>query len=76
MHTSTEQLAEISNEINLGLLVITHLLLWGRSEAELVEEVAQGYNGVVVCAVDLDILVLDEDGCSYANLLKTGVITD
>lgn len=39
MHTSIEEMAVIASEIKLGLVIMTHLLLWGRSETELVVEV-------------------------------------
>ena len=70
MHTSSEELAEIASEIQPGMLVLTHLLLWGRSEEELLEEVSEGYAGDVVCASDLDIFQLEKDGEGwYSNLL-------
>lgn len=69
MHTSSEELAEIASEINPGVVVMTHLLLWGRSEQELVEEVEAGYDGEVVCANDLDVFVLEDDEIVYGNLL-------
>ena len=55
---------------------MTHLLLWGRSEAELISEVEAGYDGDVLCAYDLDVFELDEDGISYRNLLRVDYITD
>jgi ribonuclease BN (tRNA processing enzyme) len=76
MHTSTEELAEIASEIKPGLLVMTHLLLWGKSENELVKEVEDRYDGNVICADDLDIFELDEEGCSYGNLLQADLFED
>ena len=54
MHTSTEDLSRIASRINPGLLVLTHQLFMGVSEAELLEEVRNGYSGEVVSAHDLD----------------------
>lgn len=76
MHTSTEELAEIASETKPGLVVMTHLLLWGRSETELLAEVAHGYKGEIVCANDLDVFELDKDGCSYRNLLQADIFED
>ncbi len=53
MHTSTEQLAQIANQVQPKLLVLTHLLLWGSTEEELVDEIQQHYDGSVVCGEDL-----------------------
>ena len=76
MHASTEELAEIASEIKPGLLVMTHLLLCGRSESELVAEVGQGYDGEVICADDLDVFELDDVGVSYGNLLRADYFDD
>lgn len=69
MHTSTEELTIIANEIKPNLVVMTHLLLWGSSEEELIKEVESAYDGEVVCADDLDIFVLETDAVVYGNLL-------
>ena len=55
MHTSTTELAEIANKVRPKQLVLTHLLMWGCSEAELVAEIKQTYSGDVVCGQDLGI---------------------
>lgn len=55
MHTSTLELAKIANRVKPKLLVLTHLLMWGYSEAELVAEIKQHYAGEVVCGQDLGI---------------------
>jgi len=76
MHTSSEELAEIASEIKPGLVVMTHLLLWGRSEEKLIAEVESAYDGEVVCADDLDIFILEENGAVYGNLLMDEQIDD
>ena len=55
MHTSTKQLAAIANQVQPKKLVLTHLLLWGASEEELVAEIKETYAGEVVCGEDLGI---------------------
>lgn len=54
-HTSTFELAEIADETRPGLLVLYHTLFWGSSEQEILEEIAQGYNGKVVVGADLQV---------------------
>jgi ribonuclease BN (tRNA processing enzyme) len=54
-HTSTQELAAIANEARPGLLVLTHQLFWGASEADLIDELREfGYVGPVASAHDLD----------------------
>lgn len=55
VHTSTHELAELANQAQPGLLILTHHLFWGTTEAELVAEVRERYAGPVVCGRDLDI---------------------
>lgn len=55
MHTSSTQLADIANKVQPKKLVLTHLLLWGTTEAELVEEIRAGYAGEIVCGRDLGV---------------------
>jgi ribonuclease BN (tRNA processing enzyme) len=55
MHTSTVDLARIASRIKPGLLVLTHQLFMGVSEADLLEEVRSRYSGEVVSARDLDV---------------------
>jgi ribonuclease BN (tRNA processing enzyme) len=54
-HTLAHELAEIANEARPGLLVLTHQLFQGVSEAELLMEIRSTYNGAVVSGKDLDI---------------------
>jgi ribonuclease BN (tRNA processing enzyme) len=55
MHTSTTQLAAIANRVQPGKLVLTHLLLWGTTETELLAEINASYTGEVICGVDLGV---------------------
>ena len=55
MHTSTKQLAAIANQVQPRKLVLTHLLLWGTTEEELVAEIKETYDGEVVCGEDLGV---------------------
>lgn len=54
-HTSASELAKIAGKARPGLLILTHQLFWGSTEAELVDEVRRGYSGRVVSAHDLEI---------------------
>ncbi len=54
-HTSTTELAAIANAVRPGLLILVHQLRWGVSEAELVAEIAELYDGPVVSGRDLTI---------------------
>lgn len=55
MHTSTTQLAGIANRVQPKKLVLTHLLMWGRTEAELIAEITETYPGEVICGQDLGV---------------------
>jgi ribonuclease BN (tRNA processing enzyme) len=54
-HTSSEQLAAIATQAHPGLLVLTHQLFWGTSDADLLAEVKRNYSGRVVSGRDLDV---------------------
>ena len=54
-HTSTKELAEIANEVQPKLLVLTHVLFWGSTEEEIMEEVQASYSGKVSLGQDLSI---------------------
>jgi ribonuclease Z len=53
-HTSGVELGEIAARARPGLLVLYHQLLWGATEAELLAEIRQSFDGPVVFADDLD----------------------
>lgn len=55
VHTSTEQLAHIANQVKPELTILYHQLFWGASEQDLIDEIRQHYNGEVVSGNDLDI---------------------
>ena len=55
VHTSAHELAALANDARPGLLVLTHQLFWGVTEAALVAEVQAQYDGPVVSGRDLDV---------------------
>ncbi len=55
VHTSSRELAEIASKARPGLLVLYHQLFHGVTEAELLREVEERYNGKVVSGHDLDV---------------------
>jgi ribonuclease BN (tRNA processing enzyme) len=55
VHTSTHELAQIAAEARPGCLVLYHQLFWGASEADLLDEIAETYDGQVVSGRDLDV---------------------
>ncbi len=54
-HTSGIELGEVAARAQPKLLVLYHQLMWGATEAELLAEIRQSYDGPVVFAKDLDI---------------------
>ncbi len=54
-HTSGVELGEIAARANPRLLVLYHQLMWGATEAELLAEIRQSFDGPVVFADDLDV---------------------
>jgi ribonuclease Z len=54
-HTSTLELAEIANKAEPGLIVLYHILFWGSTEEELLDEINSHYDGKVIVGRDLDI---------------------
>ena len=54
-HTSGVELGEIAARAKPNLLVLYHQLMWGATEAELLAEIRQSFDGPVVFADDLDI---------------------
>lgn len=54
-HTSTLELAEIASEAMPGKVILYHILFWGSSEEDMMEEIRRGYQGEVVVGRDLDI---------------------
>ena len=54
-HTPTDELAELASNARPKKLVLYHLLFFGASEQEMLEEVRSGYDGEVILANDLDL---------------------
>ena len=54
-HTSTDELADIANKTNPKLIILYHVLSWGQSNDELLNEISDHYKGKVVVGEDLDI---------------------
>jgi len=53
-HTSTHELASIAQKTQPQLLILYHVLFWGSSEQELLQEITDRYKGKVVIGSDLD----------------------
>jgi ribonuclease Z len=53
-HTSTLQLGEIARSAGPGKVILYHILFWGSSEEELLEEIRSVYSGEVHVGRDLD----------------------
>ena len=54
-HTSGYELGELAQRARPKLLVLTHQLLWGATEEQLLEEIHRSFDGEVVYANDLDV---------------------
>ena len=54
-HTSGVELGKIAARANPKLLVLYHQLMWGATEADLLAEIRQNFDGPVVFADDLDV---------------------
>ena len=54
-HTSSGELAEIARQTRPKLLILYHQLFWDATEAELLAEIRQTYDGPVVSGKDLDV---------------------
>ncbi|MFH1000631.1 MAG: MBL fold metallo-hydrolase [Bacteroidota bacterium] len=54
-HTSTYELAELAVKTKPKIIILTHLLFWGSSELDLLNEMAEKYDGKVYVARDLDV---------------------
>lgn len=57
-HTSGHQVGELASRAGVGTVVLTHQLLWGATEEELVEEVRDSFDGPVHYGRDLDVFDL------------------
>ncbi len=54
-HTSTLELAEIARKTEPGKVVLYHILFWGSTEKEMMDEIHSLYKGEVYVGHDLDI---------------------
>ncbi len=54
-HTSTLELADIANKAQPGLIVLYHILFWGATDKELLNEITENYKGKVIVGRDLDV---------------------
>jgi len=54
-HTSAYELGEITREINPKLLVLYHIIYWGASEQDLIDEISEKYKGRFIVGKDLDV---------------------
>ena len=54
-HTSTYELGEIANKAKPNLVILYHILFWGATEKELLDEISEKYKGKVIVGKDLDI---------------------
>lgn len=54
-HTSTFELAELANKVQPKLIVLYHILFWGASDEDLLNEISESYKGKVIVGKDLDI---------------------
>ena len=55
MHTSGAQLGRIAKRVQPKILLLTHILCWGGSEEELLDEIATEYDGEIILGHDLGI---------------------
>lgn len=51
-HTSTYELGELAAKAKPGKVVLYHLLFWGASEADLLNEISEKYKGEVIVGSD------------------------
>jgi len=54
-HTSTIELGKIAAKTKPGVVIMYHILFWGATEEQLLEEISQTYDGEVMVGSDLDI---------------------
>jgi ribonuclease BN (tRNA processing enzyme) len=55
VHTSGTELGRIAQEVNPGLLVLTHQILYNRPKEELIDEIRANYKGELAFGNDLDL---------------------
>jgi len=52
-HTSTYELGKIAKKTKPDLLILHHILFWGATEEELLDEISQIYDGLVSVGSDM-----------------------
>lgn len=57
-HTSAAEVGRIATAADVGMVILSHQLLWGATEEQLLEEVRAHYDGPVVYGRDLDVFDL------------------
>ena len=55
-HTSTKELARLAQETRPGLLVTYHMLYWGASDRQILDEITSIYDGNVLIGKDLQVI--------------------
>lgn len=55
-HTSTYELAELAQKAKPGKVVLYHLLFWGDTEEDLLNEIAEKYEGEVIAGRDFMVI--------------------
>jgi len=56
VHTSGTELGKIAQQVNPGLLVLTHQILYHRPKEELIAEIRANYKGELIFGNDLDLI--------------------
>jgi len=52
-HTSTVELGEIAQKLNIKKLVLYHLLPWGSTDQEMIDEISRSFKGEIIVGKDL-----------------------
>ena len=59
-HTSGAEVGRIARRAGVTTVILTHLLLWGATEQDLIDEVQRQFKGRVIAGGDLDIFDLTQ----------------
>lgn len=54
-HTSTGEVGELASKAKPKLVILYHILSWGSTDEELLQEIAQKYKGKVIVGTDLNV---------------------
>lgn len=55
-HTSTYELGEMASKAKPKKIILNHLLFWGSTEQDLLDEISEKYNGEVIVGRDLMVI--------------------